>query len=162
MVTVTLPRHRLLERMRARARSRGAALVEAAIVLPVMVIFLGVMQFAYAASSVTMETQRAAGRDALYVASHGCSDGTAVPSGSDLTAPAPAPRQGDRDEPGKNAALDVRQMEVKRTLTASATGGRYSRVVTRSATFACNPRPYTESAPAWFDWGFEHDRGRAP
>jgi hypothetical protein len=149
--------------MRSRVRSRGAALVEAAIVLPVMVIFLGVMQFAYAASSVTMETQRVAGRDALDVASHDCADGTSVvPSGTDLTQPAPTPREGDRNEPGKNAALEVRQMEARRTVTANASGGRYSRAVTRSATFACNPRPYTESATEWFDWGFEHDRGGAP
>ncbi len=150
-------------RMRARVRSRGAALVEAAIVLPVMVIFLGVMQFAYAASSVTMETQRVAGRDALDVASHDCNDtASVVPSGSDLTQPAPRPGAGDRDEPGKNAALTVRQMEATRAVTANATGGRYSRDVTRSATFACNPRPYTERATEWFDWGFENDRGRAP
>lgn len=55
-----------------RARRRGAALVEAALVLPVMIVFLGCIMFAHRAYDTKLDRQMATRAGTLYYASHNC------------------------------------------------------------------------------------------
>lgn len=55
-----------------RARKRGAALVEAAIVLPTMVFFLGCTVFIHRAYAVKIDKQMGTRAGVMYYASHGC------------------------------------------------------------------------------------------
>ena len=140
-----------------RRQQRGAALVEAAVIIPVMVVFLGVMQFAYYVTSGTMEAQRVANRNALDAASHDCVRGS-VQGRASLTSPVTVPREGNRNEIGKNESLDVRQMQATRAVDTVTSGGGRTRAVSVSATYDCNPAPYTENYRDWFDWGFANYR----
>jgi len=72
-----------------RRRSRGAALVEAAVVLPVMVSFLGLTMFVHRSYADKIDLQATTRSEILYYASHNCEGGT----------PAAVSTQGDAADP---------------------------------------------------------------
>lgn len=55
-----------------RRNQRGAALVEAALVLPVMVVFIGLIMFTHKSYDVKMDKQLGTRAGSLYFASHAC------------------------------------------------------------------------------------------
>lgn len=55
-----------------RSHQRGAALVEAAVVIPVMLVFLGCIMFAHKSYSVKLDKQMGTRAGILYYASHDC------------------------------------------------------------------------------------------
>lgn len=57
---------------RNRRKERGAALVEAALVIPVMVVFLGLIMFTHRSYAVKMDKQLGTRAGTLYYASHAC------------------------------------------------------------------------------------------
>lgn len=57
---------------RSRRSKRGAALVEAAVAIPVMLVFLGTTIFAHASYDEKMAQQASARAEVLYHASHNC------------------------------------------------------------------------------------------
>jgi hypothetical protein len=59
---------------RNRSRKRGAALVEAAIAIPVMLVFLGTTMFAHRSYDEKMALQMSARSEVLYNASHSCEE----------------------------------------------------------------------------------------
>jgi Flp pilus assembly protein TadG len=59
-------------RVRSRTNQRGAALVEAAVVIPAMLIFLGCIVFTHTSYSAKMDKQMGTRAGALYFASHNC------------------------------------------------------------------------------------------
>lgn len=59
-------------RHRTKARSRGAALVEAALVLPVMVMFLGMTMFVHRSYADKIDLQATTRSEILYYGSHNC------------------------------------------------------------------------------------------
>lgn len=67
--TSNLMRARVL---RSRAGRRGAALVEAAVVLPVMMVFLGCIMFAHRSYDAKLDKQMGTRAGSLYYASHNC------------------------------------------------------------------------------------------
>jgi hypothetical protein len=67
-------------RMRARRHARGAALVEAAVVIPVMLVFVGCIMFAHRSYAAKMDKQMGARAGILYYASHNCEGD--VPAGA--------------------------------------------------------------------------------
>lgn len=62
-----------------RAGRRGAALVEAAVVIPVMLVFLGCIMFANRSYEAKLDKQMGTRAGILYYASHNCEG--AVPAG---------------------------------------------------------------------------------
>lgn len=68
-----------------RIRARGAAMVEAAVVIPVMVIFLGLTVFTYRGYDEKLAQQTTTRSEVLYYASHNCEG----------AAPASVSKQGD-------------------------------------------------------------------
>jgi hypothetical protein len=67
---------------RSRARSRGAALVEAAVVLPVMVAMLGLSMMMYQAYSTKLVSNQQIRSEVLDYASHNCKSQTITYSGN--------------------------------------------------------------------------------
>ena len=59
-------------RYQARSRQRGAALVEAAVVVGLLVIFWGVLALAYTAGRAKLEAQHESRIGVMYYASHEC------------------------------------------------------------------------------------------
>jgi hypothetical protein len=57
-----------------RARKRGAALVEAAVAIPVMLVFLGTTMFAHRSYDEKIALQMSARSEILYNASHNCAE----------------------------------------------------------------------------------------
>jgi hypothetical protein len=55
-----------------RRKERGAALVEAALVIPVMVVFLGLIMFTHRSYDVKMDKQLGTRAGTLFYASHAC------------------------------------------------------------------------------------------
>ena len=70
-------------RSRARRLARGAALVEAAVVIPVMLVFVGTIMFSYRSYEMKLDKQMGTRAGILYYASHNCKGdlpaGTAPP-----------------------------------------------------------------------------------
>jgi len=58
--------------LRKRAARRGAALVEAAVVIPVMLVFLGCIMFANRSYEAKLDKQMGTRAGILYYASHNC------------------------------------------------------------------------------------------
>ena len=59
-------------RSRARRATRGAALVEAAVVIPVMLVFAGLTMFSYRSYEMKFDKQMGTRAGTLYYASHSC------------------------------------------------------------------------------------------
>jgi hypothetical protein len=57
---------------RNRRNQRGAALVEAAVVIPVMLVFLGVIMFTHRSYTAKMDKQWGTRSGVMYYASHAC------------------------------------------------------------------------------------------
>ena len=64
----------IIAKKRARRRSRGAALVEAALVLPVMLVFLGLTMHVHQSYQDKTDLQMATRAESLYYGSHNCKE----------------------------------------------------------------------------------------
>ena len=62
----------LLHRLHRNRRARGAALVEAAVVIPVLLVFLGTIAFTHRSYAAKMDKQAATRAGTLFYASHAC------------------------------------------------------------------------------------------
>lgn len=92
------------------ARRRGAALVEAAVAIPVMLVFLGVTKFAHDSYDEKIALQMSARSEILYNASHNC-EATAPASmaqqlGANVASSGTAKEQG-QDDPSGGAGSEL-------------------------------------------------------
>jgi len=97
------------KRIARRSRSRGAALVEAALVLPVMVSFLGLTMFVHRSYADKIDMQATTRSEILYYGSHNCEGNP----------PAEISKQGDVANPTPGADGNTQAMGGK----AGVTGG---------------------------------------
>ena len=72
--TSTKARTARINRLRARRRQRGAALVEAAVVLPVMLVFLGLTMWVHNAYDEKLASQTSTRAQVLWYGSHNCEE----------------------------------------------------------------------------------------
>jgi hypothetical protein len=63
-----------IDRIRARRRQRGAALVEAAVVIPVMLVFLGLTMWVHNAYDEKLASQTSTRAQVLWTGSHNCEE----------------------------------------------------------------------------------------
>jgi Flp pilus assembly protein TadG len=63
-----------ISRLRGRRNRRGAALVEAAVVIPVMLVFLGLTMFVHNAYDEKLALQTSTRAQVLYYGSHNCEE----------------------------------------------------------------------------------------
>ena len=89
-------------RSRARRATRGAALVEAAVVIPVMLVFAGLTMFSSRSYEMKVDKQFGTRAGTLYYASHSCTGG--MPGGIVPNPPVPQNADPGGDPlPGGNA-----------------------------------------------------------
>jgi hypothetical protein len=90
---------------RKRARARGAAMVEAIVIMTTMLVFLGMNVWAYKAYGGKIDQANSTRRDALYFASHSCEGA----NGSDPDSYTVAALKGNRNS-GGGSSLSLRGM----------------------------------------------------
>ena len=158
---MTLPfKTKTLRRRASRARSRGAALVEAAVVIPVMLVFLGLIMFTYRSYAMKMDQQTTLRASVLSYASHDCEGG--MQDMGDITAEDPSGGGAASTSPLERPAGNLKMKETgigAFTPTVNRATGRksaiaqgsaandrklvtFSRPVTTMSTVACNQKAY--------------------
>jgi len=150
-----------------RKKQRGAAIVEAAVVLPVLAIFLGLIMYEYSSYKEKMKVQQTSRENALYFASHGCRGGNSGlgglggygPAGYQLDVDGNTTYQGaiDKNPPGADAmkgSTDRSFNSATSSMTAQATGGGRTRTVKGTSQAYCNERPENGDPIGVMKWSF--------
>ena len=157
----------LARKHRRRTRQRGAALVEAAVVLPVLAIFLGLILYEYTSYKEKMKVQQTARENSLYFASHGCQGqsgglgglGGYGPAGYTLDTDGntsydntinKGPPGGDAMQASTDRSFNMAQS----TMTAQATAGGRTRQVKGQSRVYCNERPENGDPIGVMKWAF--------
>ncbi len=142
---------------RSRRSQRGAALVEAAVVIPVMLVFLGVITFTHKSYSTKLDKQTTLRAATLYYASHACSG--EAPAGIAVTTEGidPGADTGQADsaagklDPSVGAGISrdwnmVRVNPGDTTVTGSAVNDRRTvslqRTISTFSVVGCNEKRY--------------------
>jgi hypothetical protein len=140
-----------------RNGARGVAMVEAAVILPVLAIFLGVMQFVHAEYDTKLLTMWDAHNQTWAYASHGCVDGQGVVAGEpNAGANAAAGEISDGpNDPIQNKSsqtlgdFGASALGAPGIVTRDATGNvkrsKYQRSITSESWVFCNEQNYTGS-----------------
>ncbi|MFO0670246.1 MAG: TadE family protein [Polyangiaceae bacterium] len=145
---------------RARARVRGAVLVEAALVMPLLCVFLGLMVFFHRAYKAKISTRAAARENAFDVASRGCPNGSKATESSFQGAATTgsigktAAQKGD----GTASALSFDHGTAKATKTATVSWktayGPWQKTIKPAESYVyCNENPIVTNAGSWFSFG---------
>lgn len=138
-------------RTRSRKRQRGAALVEAGVVMPVLVLFLGLTVFTYQEFTVKQETMIDARHAAFAKAFHANCGGSGnigngfpipMPSVMGITVPILAPLQ---------YALDFMSTTTTETRSGTAVGGGRSRGLSTKSYTYCSPKSMMETLTSFVD-----------
>jgi type II secretory pathway pseudopilin PulG len=150
-----------------RKKQRGAALVEAAVVLPVLAIFLGLIMYEYSSYKEKMKVQQTSRENALYFASHGCRGGSGGlgglggygPAGYTLDNDGNTTYQGAiaKGPPGADAmqgATDRSFNAAQSSMSAQAQGGGRTRTVKGTSQAYCNERPENGDPIGVIKWSF--------
>jgi hypothetical protein len=152
---------------RNRRKERGAALVEAALVIPVMIVFLGLIMFTHKSYAMKMDKQLGTRAGVLFYASHACKGDIppdVVPSVDDTDPGLPATKGdpsklGGSNSPGATAAVKrsnnlVKALPPPSDVTGSAVADRkrvgLTRQVHASSEVACNEEVFKSKWTAVF------------
>ena len=161
------------KRIRRRSRLRGAAMVEAAVVITLLVVFWGVLAMAYTAGKAKLVAQFESRIGVMYYASNDCKKKLVLPD----AVVAPNARAGTFDGSGDVAAdhyadrapLGESSMSASSSFffasvdtTASASlVGRTS--VAKSTSWAvCNESPYNGDLGGLFKYAYNLFKGMLP
>jgi len=124
-----------------KANQRGAALVEAAVVLPCMLVFLGCIMFAHDSYDAKMDIQMQTRAGVMYYASHGCAGGVPAELASPGTAGGYASPYGIVNNPA-NGAIGKLDAQNNATLSTglstaynTARAERVAPTITRKTVF---------------------------
>ncbi len=138
-----------VSRLRRLHRTRGAAMVEAAIVLPVLTIFLGLMMFVRAQYSAKLFAMADARQNAWDRAVHAdCGGGSGGGTAPSLEVPDPPNGTKDKvispgpSEGAKRQGLDKLLRKVEWSANATTSVSRYSGTVSSRSYVFCNEENY--------------------
>lgn len=136
--------------LRRKHRSRGAAMVEAAVVLPMLCMFLGIMTFARAQYSAQLYTMADARQKTWDNASHGCVSGGEEGTSLDVPDPPGNTTQKVINPGPSQAAKEEGIVKIVRKTSAGATAttslGQYSGGAGSTSYVFCNEENYGEGA----------------
>jgi hypothetical protein len=155
-------------RRKTCAGKRGAALVEAALVLPTLAIFLSLTMYEYRSYREKMHVQAATRTNSLFYASHGCvgqssleGDIAAGDAPYSLETPGAGNTTSDKvigkgppDADAMRAATSRSFNWATSTMTGHATGGGLSRDVHGRSFVFCNERPEDGNPIDMVKWAF--------
>lgn len=172
-----------------RARKRGAALVEAAVAIPVMLVFIGTTMFAHRSYDEKIALQASTRAEVLYNGSHNCEKAAPAEMSKQLgagqgstgtatqgeTADTTGGNGGQVDSTSSKLPADAQQGVnrswnlVKSSRSTSADGKaimeqktvRLNRTITANAEVACNEKRFDNSWTAIFGFikGFAQSGG---
>ena len=169
MTTKRLERLLRIRRFERARSKRGAALVEAAVVIPVMLVFLGCIMFTHKSYAMKIDKQQGTRSGTLYYASHACKG--EVPRGvvpvvgdADPGIPAgPADKNagklGGSNSPGAQAGVKRSNNLVKAQPADSQVNGKaiqdrktipLNRTVSAASEVACNEETFPNKWTAVF------------
>jgi Flp pilus assembly protein TadG len=153
---------------RNRRRERGAALVEAAVVIPVMLVFLGLIMFTHRSYETKLNKQLGTRAGVLYYASHACKGdipADVVPSVDNTDPGIPATAGGNNPPVGSsNSAATTagvkrswnlvkaqpKDTEVKGTAVQDRTTVGLSRQIHAASEVGCNEETFPNKWTAVF------------
>ena len=148
----------IYRRVRRRIPQRGAALVEASVVIPVLVIFLGLMKYTRASYAEKIRQQNSTRENSMVYASHGCQGG-----GSGGAADYSLDANGDSDAQkviGKkdDSAAQAATSASFNTATSSMNGtvfvaGKARQISSKSSVY-CNEVPQDGDIGGWASFAF--------
>jgi hypothetical protein len=167
-------RTRLAAKSRRRNRRRGAALVEAAVVIPVMLVFLGLTMWVHNSYDEKLASQTSTRAQVLFYGSHNCEEevpeemsvqlgtktsGSASSSTSDSADPAPGEGAGVSKTPPTAEEGLKRSWNLVRTHRDTTVGGTavqdrekvaFSVPITSNSEVACNEKRFDNDWTAVF------------
>ncbi|MBK6691924.1 MAG: pilus assembly protein [Myxococcales bacterium] len=152
-------RTRRIARRNARSE-RGAVAVEAALVLPLLVVFLGLNVFFHRAYKAKIENRAEAREAAFDAASHGCTKGE-TGSAKSMETGAGGTSLGDTaskkgDGTGKALSFDHGTASASKSSTVrwrTAYGPWEKKLKAADSYVYCNERPIAGGLSSWTKWG---------
>lgn len=143
-------------RSRGRRRGLGAAIVEAAIVLPIMATFLGMLTYNYSSLSTRMQADSVARASVADVAAHNCEGGSSAASimemGLGVLDQATSSAGSKHGDQGAAQILGNAVKSAGQTILANAVTRYGRRTVTASAKMTCNEKPFNGNIGTWFKY----------
>lgn len=129
------------ERPRRRARERGAAMVEGAVVLPMLTVFFGVMMFVHNVAMTKLEIRSETRNAAFSSAAHACIGSGSFAERVGVPSP-PIPMEANPPDAEKDASLQNTYIETKANETKAAIALGRSQVVRAESSLYCNPHQF--------------------
>ena len=153
------------QRTKRRIARRGAALVEASVVVPVLVIFLGLMTYVYRSYREKITQQNSTRENAMYFASHGCQGSSSGISGFGGFGPAQVALNADdnsdaanvigkKGDPGAQASTSRSFNQANSSLSGTVVVGGHLRRINSESHVFCNERPYDGNIAGWAQFAF--------
>lgn len=125
--------------MKKRIRQRGAAMVEAAVILPVLAVFFGVMMYVHNSYLEKLIIQHETRHLVFSNAAHACRD-NGFESVQQRLDPGPIPKEADAPDEEKRMSLETTPFwETRGNSTSVAVALSRSRTVTGRSKVFCNP-----------------------
>lgn len=146
----------LLHRASRRNRSFGAIMAEAAIVMPVLTAFFGMMTYDYKVFDTRIKADSATRANVSDTASHNCEGGgggaSLVQMGLGVLDQATSSAGSKHGDQGSAQILGNMVQSAAQTITASAVTKYGQRTVTSSAKMTCNEKPFDGNIGTWFKY----------
>lgn len=164
---------KLSTRGRARAASRGAAMIEGIIVISTMLVFMGLITYTRQSYGKKLDLQQKTRSNVLYFASNGCDgpvpEGGSVPGGGNDAANAAnksnVPNKAAASRKYNTASMqDTTNASFQAVWDNNANGGNasidlgkhtLSRDITAASKVTCNEKKYKNQWIAWVQFGID-------
>lgn len=151
------------ERNRTARRQRGAVMVEAALVLPLLVVFLGLFVFFHRAYKEKIRIRAEAREAAFSAASRGCPSGSGSGSESSMSTGAAAGslsqiagQKGDGTSSAMSFSHGTASASKGATVSWNTAYGPWTKTLKKADSYVyCNENPVVTSAASWLDWGMK-------
>lgn len=147
------------QRTRRRIQKRGAALVEASVVIPVLVIFLGLMMYTRASYAEKMRQQNSTRENSLYFASHSCQGAGGSFGAADHAFDADENQDatdiiGKKGDQSTQAATSRTMNMASSTMAKTVSASGHARSIKSESHVYCNERPYDGNIGGWASFAF--------
>ncbi len=145
-----------LRRIARRRQSLGAIMAEAAIVMPVLTAFFGMMTYDYKIFDTRIKADSATRANVSDTASHNCEGGSGgaslVQMGLGVLDQATSSAGSKHGDQGASQILGNMVQSAAQTLTATAVTKYGQRTVTSSSKMTCNEKPFDGNISTWFKY----------
>lgn len=145
-----------LQRLRSRHGSFGAIMAEAAIVMPVLTAFFGMMTYDYQVIGTRINADSAARANVSDSASHNCESGggsaSVMQMGLGIVDQATSSAGSKHGDQGSAEVLGNMVKSAGQTILASAVTKFGNRTVTAAAKMTCNEKPFDGNLGTWFKY----------